>query len=215
MNNSKRNKLSLFIAILFFSCFNLYGESKDFAGWSNIKLVKSINNTQIYSNIGFRVKNDFKKKDRLHLNVGMIYNVIPNLRLDGGYEFHYKYSDNNNYVRNRYYLSFLIPVNISNLKLTYRERFQQTFYNNDNSMDLRSKLKASYKLKKSPISPFFSIELYQPIGDEKFFSIKRILYKPGITLFFNKSYYLDLYYCRQFEKTLKTDIVGINCSFTM
>ena len=64
------------------------------------------------------------------------------------------------------------------------------------------------------VSPYFSIELYQAIGDAAFWDVARMRYRPGVEIDITDRWSLDVFYCYQYEPDKKKHIAGVECSFT-
>lgn len=69
-------------------------------------------------------------------------------------------------------------------------------------------------LQRGIVSPYFSIELYQAIGDAAFWDVARMRYRPGVEIDITDRWSLDVFYCYQYEPDKKKHIAGVECSFT-
>lgn len=112
-----------------------------------------------------RTKDDLNKWDRWGLTVGGDYRAYSFLKLGVAYETHLRdLGDSGWKFRHRYHLSATVSFRYQWLKVSLRERFQQTFDSGDAETRLRSRLKLSYAPTKGIVSPYFSVELYQKSG---------------------------------------------------
>lgn len=86
-----------------------------------------------------------------------------------GYETHLRnLGDSDWKLRHRYHISATANFRYQWLKVSLRERFQQTFDRGDSETRLRSRLKLSYAPTKGIVSPYFSVEIYQSLDDTSF-----------------------------------------------
>lgn len=162
-----------------------------------------------------RFDNYFKNLDRLGLGFNLDYRLLSFLKIEGGYEVHFRDKGTSGLkFRQRYGIGATASTTLYMFKLSLRERFQQTFENGDVQSNLRSRLKIAYAPRKSIITPYFSFELYQPVGHASFWSIDRTRYRPGIEIELNKAWALDVFYCHQHTSKSNKNILGIDCSFT-
>lgn len=202
------------------ACFLLFGlcgvqtlssHTHDCSGWGAVKCTASLTQRfQLTGIAGFRVRNHFREAERTRLNVGGRYKVLPSLYLDAAYEVHYANSKTRGWeIRHRYYAGLVVPVDIALLRISFIERFQQTFIHGEAENHLRSQVRLAYAQKKWVCSPFFAMELFQPLGDEAFFSVARMRYRSGVRIQTSKHTSLDIYYCRQYDPGKRLDIAGI------
>ena len=117
-------------------------------------------------------------------------------------------------IRHRYRVGATGSVKWQHFNFSLRERFQQTFSNGNVESRLRSRLKAGYSPQRGIVSPYFSIELYQAIGDAAFWDVARMRYRPGVEIDITDRWSLDVFYCYQYEPDKKKHIAGVECSFT-
>ena len=116
--------------------------------------------------------------------------------------------------RHRYHLSATASFRYQWLKVSLRERFQQTFDSGDVETRLRSRLKLSYAPTKGIVSPYFSVELYQSLDDAPFWRAARMRYRPGVELNLAKRWSLDVFYCYQYEPSKGKHIAGIEVGYS-
>lgn len=161
-----------------------------------------------------RTTDALKKFDRWGIGIGASYKLLSFLRAELGYEFHHRYRDDNNWdARNRYHLGVTLSARWRQFSFALRERFQQTFNNGDIENRFRSRFKIAYDIKDFFMTPYFSTEIYQAIGDAAFWRAERMRYRPGVLMQFNKKWSVDLYYCYQHETDRVRNIVGVECSY--
>lgn len=185
--------------------------SGNFATWSLIKVdYRMTHKLGFVGYAEFRSKDNLKHTDRWTLSAMLNYRLNSYLKVEGGYAFHYRYKGEGVWgVRNRYKLGLTGTLGWSNIKLSLRERLQRTTADGVSEDRLRSRLKLSYSSGKSVLSPYFSAELFQPLGDDAFFTVSRMRYRLGIVFKLSRVCSLDLFYCRQYEPKECRNIMGV------
>lgn len=189
----------------------MYAQVDDFSTWTGVKVNYGITSRlKASGNLEFRSKENLKEADRLGITLGLNYKMLSWLRMEGSYEFHYRnVSEGPWKARHRYKVGATGSVSWNEVKFSLRELFQETFFRGEVENRLRSRLKVSYEPENWLVQPYYSTELYQPIGDDAFFSAARIRYRPGVVIAFSKQYALDVFYCRQYEAKGSRNIVGL------
>ena len=208
-------KIWLFV-LLFGMSFPAWAQSDDFNTWTKFKVNYKIDSRfSVSGDLELRMKDDVSRLDRWGLTVGGSYRPCSFLNLGVGYETHLRnLGDSDWKLRHRYHISATANFRYQWLKVSLRERFQQTFDRGDSETRLRSRLKLSYAPTKGIVSPYFSIELYQAIGDAAFWDVARMRYRPGVEIDITDRWSLDVFYCYQYEPDKKKHIAGVECSFT-
>ena len=100
------------------------------------------------------------------------------------------------------------------MKLSLRERFQHTFDGHTDELRLRSRAKVAYDIPKCKVEPYASAEMYNGLNRTEHFGVKRMRYRGGITLPLSERWEADIFYCRQWEKDKRKDIVGVECVYS-
>ena len=67
----------------------------------------------------------------------------------------------------------------------------------------------------SIFSPYFSIELYQQIGQQSIWAVDRMRYRLGLQIQISKKLVLDLFYYFQYESKGKKNIIGVDFSISL
>ena len=162
-----------------------------------------------------RTKDSMKSFDRWGFAAEANYQIFSFLKAEAGYEIHHRDRGNEGWkFRHRYRVGATGSVKWQHFNFSLRERFQQTFSNGNVESRLRSRLKAGYSPQRGIVSPYFSIELYQAIGDAAFWNTARMRYRPGVEIDITDRWSLDVFYCYQYEPDKKKHIAGVECSFT-
>lgn len=208
-----QNKLLLGLCLLFF--LSVTTQAQDWVSWSMVKLNYQLNTRmEMVGNVEYRTKEHISVSDRIGVNVGAKYTFPLSFQLEGAYEVHYRNRGEEGWrFRHRYYIGLQYAWMWNHLKLSWRERFQETFFEGEKELRLRSRLKMKYAPAEWVVNPYFSVELYQPIGDSDFFSVARMRYRPGVEWKISELCSLDLFYCRQYETAASKNILGFELGF--
>ena len=181
--------LVLPIVLWVVSSFSLRAQEKDFATWANAGFEYKLKPAfTVSGGLEWRTKDDLGKTDRWGLKVGGSYKLLPFLKLGAGYETHY---------RNR-----------------GADGFQHTFDGHRDEFRLRSRAKFAYDIPKCKLEPYASAEMYNGLNKTEHFGVKRMRYRGGITLPLSERWEVDIFYCRQWEKDKRKDIVGVECVYS-
>ena len=204
------------LMLLFGIVSSVYAQDDDFTTWTKFKVNHKIDSRfSVSGDVELRTKDDMNKWDRWGLTVGGDYRAYSFLKLGVAYETHLcDLGDSGWKFRHRYHLSATASFRYQWLKVSLRERFQQTFDSGDVETRLRSRLKLSYAPTKGIVSPYFSVELYQSLDDAPFWRAARMRYRPGIELNLAKRWSLDAFYCYQYEPSKGKHIAGIEVGYS-
>ena len=195
---------------------SVYAQDDDFTTWTKFKISHKIDSRfSVSGDVELRTKDDMNKWDRWGLTVGGDYRAYSFLKLGVAYETHLRDLGNSGWkFRHRYHLSATASFRYQWLKVSLRERFQQTFDSGDAETRLSSRLKLSYAPTKGIVSPYFSVELYQSLDDAPFWRAARMRYRPGVELNLAKRWSLDAFYCYQYEPSKGKHITGIEVGYS-
>ena len=208
-------KIWLFV-LLFGMSFPAWAQSDDFNTWTKFKVSHKIDSRfSVSGDLELRMKDDVSRLDRWGLTVGGSYLPCSFLNLGVGYETHLRnLGDSDWKLRHRYHISATANFRYQWLKVSLRERFQQTFDRGDSETRLRSRLKLSYAPTKGIVSPYFSVEIYQSLDDTSFWRADRMRYRPGVEIALAKRWSLDAFYCYQYASSQGRHIVGIEVGYS-
>ena len=183
--------------LLFVIVSSVYAQDDDFTTWTKFKISHKIDSRfSVSGDVELRTKDDMNKWDRWGLTVGGDYRAYSFLKLGVAYETHLRDLGNSGWkFRHRYHLSATASFRYQWLKVSLRERFQQTF---DSGI----------------VSPYFSVELYQSLDDAPFWRAARMRYRPGVELNLAKRWSLDAFYCYQYEPSKGKHITGIEVGYS-
>lgn len=196
--------------------FPAWAQSDDFNTWTKFKVNYKIDSRfSVSGDLELRMKDDVSRLDRWGLTVGGSYRPCSFLNLGVGYETHLRnLGDSDWKLRHRYHISATANFRYQWLKVSLRERFQQTFDRGDSETRLRSRLKLSYAPTKGIVSPYFSVEIYQSLDDTSFWRADRMRYRPGVEIALAKRWSLDAFYCYQYASAQGRHIAGIEVGYS-
>lgn len=205
----------LFVILLIGVSAVAWGQ-EDFATWTKFKVSHKIDSRfGVYGDLEFRTKNNMSSIDRWGLVLGGEYQANSFLKLQAGYETHYRnLGDSEWKFRHRYHLGATATFRYQWLKIALRERFQQTFDRGETETRLRSRLKLSYVPTKGIVSPYFSVEVYQSLDDAPFWRADRMRYRPGVEIDLGKRWSLDVFYCYQHTSRKSTHVAGLEVGYS-
>ena len=208
-------KIWLFV-LLFGMSFPAWAQSDDFTTWTKFKVNHKIDSRfSVSGDLELRMKDDVSRLDRWGLTVGGSYRPCSFLNLGVGYETHLRnLGDSEWKFGHRYHISATATFRYQWLKVSLRERFQQTYDRGDSETRLRSRLKLSYAPTKGIVSPYFSVEIYQSLDDTSFWRADRMRYRPGVEIALAKRWSLDAFYCYQYASSQGRHIVGIEVGYS-
>ena len=208
-------KIWLFVLLVGMS-FPAWAQSDDFNTWTKFKVNHKIDSRfSVSGDLELRMKDDVSRLDRWGLTVGGSYRPCSFLNLGVGYETHLRnLGDSDWKLRHRYHISATANFRYQWLKVSLRERFQQTYDRGDSETRLRSRLKLSYAPTKGIVSPYFSVEIYQSLDDTSFWRADRMRYRPGVEIALAKRWSLDAFYCYQYASSQGRHIVGIEVGYS-
>ncbi|WP_455587429.1 DUF2490 domain-containing protein [Bacteroides sp.] len=188
----------------------------DFTTWTSMKVShEPISGLAVVGKLELRTQDSMKSFDRWGAALETNYRILSFLKIEAGYEIHYRDRGDEGWkFRHRYRIGATGSVKWQQFNFSLREYFQQTFDEGELESRLRSRLKIAYEPDKWKVSPYFSTELYQAIGDAAFWDVMRMRYRPGVEFELSKKWNLDLFYCYQYEPDKSKHIVGVECRFT-
>lgn len=204
------------LMLLFGVVSSVWAQSDDFTTWTKFKVNHKIDSRfSVSGDLELRTKDDMSRLDRWGLTVGGVYHAFSFLNFGVGYETHLRdLGDSDWNFRHRYHISAVASFRYQWLKVSLRERFQQTFDRGDSETRLRSRLKMAYAPAKGIVSPYFSIEIYQSLDDASFWRADRMRYRPGVEIDLAKRWSLDAFYCYQYASSKGRHIAGIEVVYS-
>lgn len=218
MNETKNIKnLRNNLVLLILGCFFFLpakAQDSDFSLWSKLAAEHKVTkNLTLGGGMEFRTKKQFKEIDRWAAVINGSYRLLPALKLDAGYELHYRYRNAKGWkTRQRYFFGATGETRWSRMKFSLRERFQYTWDKEKTDLHLRSQVKVAYPLRKGKVSPYAAIELYNKLNDG--FDLSRTRYQGGVNWQPSSRWKLDTYYLYQSESDKKKHIWGVEFTYS-
>lgn len=201
--------------MLFVSCSILQAQNRDFVSWTGIGIERKINAAFIASGgLEWRTKDNLGKTDRLELDAGVKYALLPFLKLGTGYEMYYRNIRKGDWdFFHCYYFDTAFSFRLQRIKFALRERFQHTFIEDENELRMRSRIKLAYDISKSGLELYVSVEMYNGLNNGEHFDVRRLRYRGGIILPLSDRWEMDAFYCRQWESEEQRNVMGIECLY--
>lgn len=208
-------KIYCLLFLLIGSAFSALHAQDDFTTWTSMKVSHSpFDRFTVSGKFELRTKDSMKSWDRWGVGAEAGYQLFPFLKAEAGYELHHRNRGGEGWkFRHRYGIGATGSVKWGEFKFSLRERFQQTINKGDAENRLRSRLKIAYAPQRWIVSPYFSGELYQAIGDAAFWEVARMRYRPGVEIKLPHKWKLDVFYCYQYQPDKSKHIAGVECSF--
>lgn len=208
-------KIRLFVLLLGIAS-SVWAQDNDFTTWTKFKINhKIVSRFAVSGELEMRTEDDMSAIDRWGVSLGGDYRAFSFLKLELGYETHYRNLGESGWkFRHRYRIGATASFRYQWLKVSLRERFQQTFDRGESEARLRSRLKLGYAPAKGIVSPYISVEIYQSLDDASFWRADRMRYRPGVEIDLAKRWSLDAFYCYQYESSNGKHIVGIEVAYS-
>lgn len=194
----------------------LQAQDKDFTTWTSAGFKYKVQQDLVLSGkLEWRTKDNLDKTDRWGVDIGGKYALFPFLNLGAGYEVHYRNRGEAGWkFRHRYHLDGTFSTRLLGFKLSLRERFQHTMKEGQDNFHLRSRLQLGYDIPKWNIAPYVSAEMYNDLSRGEHFDVSRMRYRGGVVLPLSSRWEADVFYCRQWEKEIIKNIVGVACTYS-
>lgn len=187
-------KSTTLVAIFFLLITNTFAQ--EIGGWYSAGLDYKISKKLSFgSNIEARMNyNNGVNLEQYFPEVKLSYKIKKYIALSGSYRFSQTKEDNGYfYSRNKFYANISINKDIKRFTVKNRLRYQyqkKQYINNeyDKIPDkyLRNKFEVSYNIKKNPIDPFLSFEVYYPLNSFEINTINEYRITGGIDFPLNK-----------------------------
>lgn len=194
----------------------VYAQEADYTTWLKIGAQYEVNERwEVSGGLEWRTKGDVSTTDRLGLDVAAKYEVLSFLKVGAGYEVHYRNRGDEGWkFRHRYHAEGTLSTQWMRVKVSLRERFQHTWNAEEKEFRLRSRLKLAYDIRHCKLEPYASIEMYNGLGRGERFDVARMRYRAGLTLpLFSERWEADVFYCRQWERSGRKNIFGVDCVY--
>jgi hypothetical protein len=189
-----RKKLLIWSYCVGFLTISASGQENDFGLWTSAGLSKDFDKWEFGLDSELRTKNNASQLHRISFGLNAEYKFTKPFDIGVAYIFilynDTRYSDYQ--PRQRYQLYIEASQKIKRFKFSIREKLQRTIKDERDRIDeygfydtykvnpewiLRSKIKVEYNIRKSSITPSFSIEPYYALNNPDGNSISDIRYK--------------------------------------
>ena len=183
------NRLSIFF--LFFSSA-VFAQEKDFQIWSKIQLKHELNKQlTLTATEGFRLRENASLPSKLFTNFSLGYSPSKKFRLAAGVRFINVFElDQKTNFRFRGYLDLILKKKAKRTRIYYRGRLQHQEVSDYFEQYCRNKFSFSHNLRKTPLEPFFSTEIFYDINNV---NIDKLRYTLGFSYPLSKNLELDFY----------------------
>ena len=201
------------IVLLWGLAFAVRAQEADYTTWAKMGVEYGWNDRlDLVGGLEWRTEDHLRATDRLGLDVGVKYALLPFLKLGGGYEIHYRNRGEDGWkFRHRYHADATLSIRWRRMKFALRERFQHTWDDVENELRLRSRLKLAYDIARSKVEPYVSVEMYNTLHRDEDFDIVRMRYRTGLSFpVFSDKWEADVFYCRQWESEKQKNIFGVD-----
>lgn len=210
IQNKKTHLLPILCLLLTLTPIRGWAQADDWQVWNRVMVRYHLNNRfSLASRMEYRQTITPYQAERVGINASLTYKPLHFLELEGVYEFHEIKSDGQWRWRHRYIVGAQENVRLQWLKLSLRERFQQSFFKDKSENHLRLRARIDCLPPNSPLMPYFFSEIFLAAQRENLLDITRVRYRPGIRISLPNANSLDLFYCRQNDISIAYHIIGI------
>jgi len=182
IEKSMRTHLRLLTFLLFLPLFlPLFAQQADNGLWTSVEIKKKFNyGLSLSLAEEYKMRDNFSNTDKFETTIDLSWKPLSFLKGGVAYcRIDYNHPANNSSpaeyweLRHRYIAYVMGSYDIGRFSLSLREKFQQTnrvgvvaTANKSNPTNvLRSKFEVDYNIKKSPFTPFASVEVYYALNE--------------------------------------------------
>ena len=143
-----RGFVVLCVGLLAFCLPPLQAQDSDFVTWNKMKARHDVSSkVELYGDVEMRTRDALDEIDRWGFGVGTSVLLLPFLKAEGGYEYHYRNRGEDGWKsRHRYHAGVSFTLKKRQWAFTLRERFQHTFDGRGaDEFRLRTRLKAAIR----------------------------------------------------------------------
>ena len=152
-------RLSFFFFLLPFLAFS---QEKDFQLWSKLELRYKINKKLgVDFSEGFRLRENARLPLKSFSEIGISYRKNKMIRSKFAYRFIQNFDKAQNLLlRHRFYADLSLRKKLKRWQLSHRARVHHQWGSNKLEQYYRSKIQGAYNIRKTPLEPSFSAELF-------------------------------------------------------
>lgn len=199
-----------------------FSQKTDFGLWYNVSFQHDISKKlKIELLPTLRTFDNASRIEEGFLEAELSYDLTKFLSLTGSYRYLKSIEDDDKYhTRHKWYLGIKGTVEILDLDLSGRLRFERrykTFFEDEDdkipSSHLRFRIKAVYKTPHFPLNPYLSSELFFPVNKDPGNVIDKTRYTAGVEYKISKKHAVELEYIHQrdhFPKERYENILSLN-----
>lgn len=210
------NKFAVVWLLIICGAATAFAQDKDFGVWTSVEAEKKILPGLTASVEGeFRTRNDLGTVDRYSGSIGLSYRIWSFLKFGGEYSYIRFNHDKRGWENgHRYNLFVTGSYKWQRFNISLRERYQHTYRKGVSSTQkranpkdmLRSRAQVAYDIRKSPFTPYVSMELYHTLNDPQDNGLEKIRYTFGTHYKLNKRHSFQLFYRFQDDRSGDPDL---------
>lgn len=208
-------KLSI---LFFFLPLIAFSQEQDFQLWSKLELgYKLSDKFSVGLSEGFRLRENASLPLKSFTNVSFNYRHSKQFQFASGYRFvqAFNLAQEVN-LHHRFYIDVLLKEKKKRWRFSYRARFQQQEGVDHSESYHRSRISASYNVRKTPLEPFASVEGFCDLNNK---TVDKIRYTLGISHPLGKQLEAGVYYRIQNEMNVNAAntfyIIGVGLSYNL
>lgn len=189
--NSAALRIVFPIIILVLSLTDVNGQYQDFRSWWSGKVSYELTDELEASlDLGQRFRSNSLVYDKTLVTAGLEYEIINDLKIEGGYRFVVLKNDRLNWeTRYRVHADLSYDIDIDPVTIQLRERLQYGFEElnsvgaySSNKLVNRNRLKVEYDIFSSPLTLFGSGEFFVDLNERTPFLPSAIRFEAGVEL---------------------------------
>lgn len=215
------------ICLVFSLCLTgfIFSQKTDFGIWYNVSFEHDFSKKlKIALLPTIRTFDNASRIEEGFLEAELSYDLTKFLSLTGSYRYLKSIEDDNKYhTRHKWYLGIKGTVEILDIDLSGRLRFEKrykTYFEDEDdkipSSHLRARIKAVYKTPQFPLNPYLSSELFFPVNKDPENVIDKSRYTAGVEYKISKKHAVEFEYIHQrdyFPKIRHENILSVNYIF--
>ena len=229
MNSKLFNIRTLWIILLLFCTFTVsLAQINDFELWSGVQLRKNITKKlRVSFEEEIRFNENISDIKKFYSEIGLSYRLNKHIRFAARYRFTENKTILSYYsTRHRIMADISLRYKISRLFIAFRSRYQIKYidiYSSETGFvprnHSRNKLSLKYNIRKNPVSPFTSGELYYQLNNPEGNQLDKLRYTAGFEYNINKKNSFDIYFRIQQQinvnNPVKSYIIGVKYFYVL
>lgn len=213
----RKNTVLLLLLLMSQKAFT---QDHDLGLWLDASAIKKYASTSVLLYSELYTNDNNQSIDRIGLGFEVSQKVSPILNVGIGYLFMDKNKMENYEQRHRFYSQAKVSKEIKKIKLSFRERLQLTRYPEDNlSCDYlsywRNRLKISYKIDRSRITPLIGVETFLLLNNTESKQMDEVRYNVSALCAVSGSSNIEFYALLSRMHELNQYVLGISYQITI